>query len=144
MGFPTDVNYKRAFVNRGINRLFNSSGSALEAQTAVDVVNITGKAGKLLAANLFADSKDVYLMITIDGVRIQDNGVAEQPSNLIKAYGCCGMGSPMRVIRYDTVNDKYVMELTQPIEFGNSLKVQLYTYTAGDKACGEACYIENT
>lgn len=143
MGFPTDVRYNRAWQDRGINRIWGADGSDLPDSSDVSVVSISGKAGVLLALELFSKSSDVYVKITVDGNRIDDDGAAEQAGNLYASYGCCGVGTLMRIQKYDMVSNQYVIELVQPIQFGNSLSIAMFAYGAGKKASCHAFYVAN-
>ena len=144
MGYPTDVRYKRAWVDRGINRNWAADGSDLPQSQAVEVVSVANKAGRLISVQVFSKSTSVYACITIDGVRIDDDGAMETAGNLNITYGCCGLGNMMKLVKYDTVNNQYIFELAQPIQFGNSLDVDLFSYSTGDKASCHVFYEENT
>ena len=144
MGFPTDVRLNMAYQRRGLNQGWGDEGTQLGNGQTQDIVNVTGKAGELLDCRLFSKHADVQLVITIDG-ELANGNYRETPGYFVNGYGCALRATLISVVRYDTVNDKYVYELTRPIPFGNSLRVELRNYTGSPRKCaGDALWMENT
>ncbi|MDY6834326.1 MAG: hypothetical protein SVY53_05940 [Chloroflexota bacterium] len=140
MGYPTDVRVQSDQEAAGINLLWQNSGTDLSISETRTLVNITGKAGKLLAARLFAKNPNVWLKVAVDG-----EDILEVSSYFMSGYSCTGEGLLTVCRKYDTVNDRYIMELSRPIEFGSSLLAQLVNWTgSAAKAFSHVLWIENT
>ena len=140
MGYPTDVRVQSAYENAGINVLWQNAGTDLAASETRTVINITGKAGKVLAGSIFTKHINIWLHIAVDG-----EGVLDIPSYFMEGYSCTGEGLLTVCRRYDTVNDRYILELARPIEFGYSLLAQLINWSgSAGKAYCRSVWAENT
>ena len=146
MGYPTDVKFKEAVSAKGINGVWDSSGNALGSGEGNQVTVLdtnTGKGGVFIHARLLSKHKDVKIYVLIDDGGILGNS-KETPAWLMSAYGCCGQWGPTALVTYDTVNDKYILEVFGPIPFGDRLRVILRQDTgSAQNCCGEVQYVVN-
>jgi len=140
MGYPTDVRVHSDTEAAGINQLWGSSGTPLTTDETRTVVNVTSKAGKVLAARLFSKSPNVWLSVAVDG-----DDILEPLNYFQTGYSCIGKGMLSVVRKYDTVNNQYIIELAMPVEFGDSLLVRLVNWVgAAVNAFSHIIWAENT
>ena len=140
MGYPTDVRVQQDGENAGINLLWDDSGSPLAIDEQRSLVNVSNKAGKVLAMRLFTKHPSVWITAVVDG-----ENILEVPSYSMLGYGCCIEGMLTVCRKYDTVNDRYIIELARPVEFGNGFSATLVNWSgAVAKAFSHIIWAENT
>lgn len=145
MSFQEDVEVVRYELNRGIKANWESDGSDIGASATVDAVDTgTGTGGRLESLRVMGKSEDIGVYVDMDGQTINWSHECKM-EYLMETYGCCGLGSLFELVKYDTVNDKYILQLTRPVEFGDRLKIRLKNYSASaQKAHLDCVYIKNS
>jgi len=142
MGYPTDVREYCEEYKRGIDANFAGSGTILGTGETWLKAN-ADKAGKIASCRLVSTHLDIGLRIYVDGYQV-NRGYQDTPHAFFDTYGCCGQSQLMKLSRYDTVNDKYVLELAHDLEFGNRFDLKLNNPTGSSQNCyADIVWIEN-
>lgn len=138
MGFPTDVRargYEKSF---GIDPQWNDTGDALLDDNVVTAITPTdpptSKAGRLVSCRLFSKNGNIHLRIWLDSILFTYNA-RESALRMFNSYGCTGQGSYMTLRRYETVDQKYILELAVPLDFGNSMAIELLNQSGAPQRC---------
>ena len=143
MGFPTDVRHHFDHEAMGIDGLFNNSGTLLSAGQGKTVKEVTNKAGRIERVVFVSKFKTLYCRLLLDGQQTTW-GYVDRPDCFVAQNGRCGKVGYIHLVRYDTVNDKYVYVIEGPLEFGNSFKVEVYNPEAtSQRAYAYLNWLEN-
>ncbi len=134
MGYPTDVRQHAEEHKKGIDANFADSGTALTAGQELSLKAISSKAGRLESCRLITKSEYCQVKIYLDGVQV-NRGYQDTPKALLDTYGYCSDSGLMKLSKYDTVNEEYVLELIQPLEFGDSMEIKVKNNEGSSQKC---------
>ena len=147
MGYPTDVRVKSHVLCCGLDGLWGlkTEEPPLGSFERRVIKEVPDKAGELLSCRLFSMHSTTQLFIILDGDASIIPGWSDSPWRFLQQYGCTGSQRIMCLKRYDTVNNKYILELANPLPFGNKLKIEAYNPTDEQQYCYvDLTWVENT
>lgn len=146
MGFPTDVRSKNSSGFYGIDGIWNEIGNEITDNAPHDIRSATNKAGRLNGVYVMSKNPDLEIHILLDGVDIM-GGYKERLSWVMARHGSCGEFGFVVLDRYDTTNDKYVLLVEGPLEYGASLQVYVRNPLGPPiptvRCCGVVDWVEN-
>lgn len=141
MSYDSGIRIRQANEALGINANWSSSGTALANSASEWLINISG-AGELRLIRFFSKHANLVCRAYMDTYALVDP-LRYRPSQLYLAYGSCGDRGGQNLVKYDTVNSLYIMELCKDFlgAFGYGCDVGVYNDTgAAVNCCHDAIY----
>lgn len=141
MSYDSGIRIRQANEALGINANWSASGTALANSSSEWLINVSG-AGELRLIRFFSKSANLVCRAYMDTYALVDP-LRYRPSQLYLAYGSCGDRGGQNLVKYDTVNSLYIMELCKDFlgAFGYGCDVGVYNDTgAAVNCCHDAIY----
>lgn len=141
MSYDSGIRIRQANEALGINANWSASGTALANSSSEWLINVSG-AGELRLIRFFSKHANLVCRAYMDTYALVDP-LRYRPSQLYLAYGSCGDRGGQNLVKYDTVNSLYIMELCKDFlgAFGYGCDVGVYNDTgAAVNCCHDAIY----
>jgi len=123
---------------------WSDAGSALGEDALRDILDVSGP-GRALYVRTHSDNGGLCAYCRLDADDI--NYGEESPDRFIDIFGCCGDSGLSALSKYDTVNNKYVMQWLLhrlPQDFNSEFKVWIKNYPGGATSIKSASIIVYT
>lgn len=140
MSYDTGIRKRTAYQAKGIDYIWGSNGTALASAGSYTLLDITG-AGELKLVRIVSKSNALLFGVFLDSYDCAEP--VREPVIAYATYGSCGRWGGVNLVRYDTVGEKYIMEVYEELagKFGATCGVGLYNPTgAAINCCINAVY----
>jgi len=138
---------RHAEYEKGIQGCFaDVEGQVNPGQDLPLLYDVTGKSGTIDQVRMMTKvSNKIELKVFRDGEMVTA-GWKGLPSQFMETYGCCGNRGIVTLERYDTISDKYILQVNGPLEFKDSFEVRVKNWDGDNpqKCAVDIDWVENS